>query len=195
MGSQEPPPIPTLEELAAFDPDLAPGVRLLDPLGREIEAGAPPDDHPPGDYPHPCPGDHAHPSCRRPHGRPHHTGDNPPLSRAPSHHLGRRADRGGATCRGRARCRWRTTGSCSWMSCRRLSGTCSQGCANRSRWASHRYISRTSSLSPLWLHGWCRYRPPCRSVSQEREGHGSQVAQQGSARCRYGNWALSGCSC
>jgi predicted ATPase with chaperone activity len=33
MGRREPPPIPALEELAAFDRDLAPGFRLLSPPG------------------------------------------------------------------------------------------------------------------------------------------------------------------
>jgi hypothetical protein len=141
---------------------MAPGVRLLDPLGREIEAGAPPDDHPPGDYPHPCPGDHAHPSCRRPHGRPHHTGDNPPLSRAPSHHLGRRADRG-ARCRCRATCRWPTTASSSWMHGPSAAAMSSRSCASHARGVSAAYNLGAPSISPHWprVPYWRRaYRSP-----------------------------------
>jgi Magnesium chelatase, subunit ChlI len=51
MGRQKAPLIPALEELAAFDRDLAPGFRLLDPLGREIEASTPPDHHAADDDP------------------------------------------------------------------------------------------------------------------------------------------------
>jgi magnesium chelatase family protein len=36
--------------------------------------------------------DHPHPQRRRPHGRPHGVGHDPPVSRAPPDHLGRGAD-------------------------------------------------------------------------------------------------------
>src|SRR5262245_3389960 len=45
----------------------------------------------------------------------------------------------GARCRCRARCRWHTTASSSWMGCRSSGGMGSRSCASRSRTASYTY--------------------------------------------------------
>ena len=82
----------------------------------DIEAGQTPHYHPAGDAP--CRGrrDHADPPCRWPHRQPHGVGHDPPVSRSPSYHLGCRSDRGGGTCRRRAKCRWPTMACSSRMS-------------------------------------------------------------------------------
>ena len=59
--------------------------------------------------------------------------DRASVSRAASHHLGRRAGRRRRTARGRARSAWRTTACCSSTRWRSSAGTCSRCCGSRSR--------------------------------------------------------------